>query len=344
MRVSRAVTFEEKRAFLSRAEAYGAGMEAVRVVETHMSLVFLTDGFAYKLKKPVHYPYLDFRTLEARENNCREELRLNRRLAKDVYLDVVPLTLTPEGILSLGARGEPVDWLVVMRRLSEGRFLDHVILSDRLSNQDVERVGALLVAFYKSAPSVEVDPNALIGRFETEHETSITTLRSHPFGLSAEKLESVDRAQRAFLAQERGLFFERVAAHQIVEGHGDLRPEHLHLGPPVNIIDCLEFNRWLRLVDPFEELAFLGMECERLGGGVFGDGLLAYCNERLTPAAPAPLVAFYKSVRAFLRARLSIRHLTEPHPRDPAKWPKLAEAYLDLAVRYAESITTKGAR
>ncbi len=344
MHVSRTVALEEKRAFLSRPETYGAGTETVRVVETHMSLVFLTDGYAYKLKKPVHYPYLDFRTVEARENNCREELRLNRRLTSDVYIDVVPLTLTPEGVLALGAKGEPVDWLVHMRRLSDERFLDQVILSGKLSMHDVERVGAPLVAFYKSAPAVEIDPNALVARFSAEHETSITFLRNHPFGLSAEKLKSVDDSQRAFLDQEKGLFFERVAAHQIVEGHGDLRPEHLHLEPPVNIIDCLEFSRWLRLVDPFEELAFLAMECERLGARAFADGLLAYCSERLVPPAPARLVAFYKSFRALLRTRLCIRHLTEPEPRDPAKWPKLAAMYLDLAARYGESLTRKATR
>jgi uncharacterized protein len=340
---ARTATLEEKRAFLSRADTYGPGASAVQVVETHMSLVFLTDGHAYKLKKPVQYPYLDFRTLEARAHDCREELRLNRRLAKDVYLDVVPLAQTAHGELALGKKGEIVDWLVHMRRLSNERFLDQAILSGEVSDDDVRSVGALLVSFYRSGAPAALDAAAYIARFDAERETNIMALKAHPFGLPLEKLTYVDDAQRGFLDRDKALLVGTVTARQIVEGHGDLRPEHVHLGPPVAIIDCLEFSQWLRLVDPFEELAFLTMECERLGAYAFAEGLLSFCSEGLARPAPPRLLAFYKSSRALLRARLCVMHLVEPAPREPAKWPKLATAYLDLSARAADVFTGKEA-
>src|SRR3990170_2390421 len=115
-----------KIAFLGRAEAYPDETASVERIETHMSWVFLTDRRAYKLKKPVRTSYLDHQTVEARRHACAEELRLNRRLAADVYLDLVPLTITGD-VPTLGGTGEIVDWLVVMRRLPAERMLSNVI-------------------------------------------------------------------------------------------------------------------------------------------------------------------------------------------------------------------------
>jgi aminoglycoside phosphotransferase family enzyme len=109
-------TLADKVAYLSRPESYGEGVGAVEVIETHMSYVFLVERLVYKLKKPVRYPFLDFSTLDARRFNCQEELRLNRRLARSVYLAVVPLSISSRG-LDLEGTGEPVEWLVKMRRL-----------------------------------------------------------------------------------------------------------------------------------------------------------------------------------------------------------------------------------
>ena len=112
----------DKLAFLSRPEAYAYAPAAVAVRETHMSWVFLAGDRAYKLKKPVRFSFLDFSTLALREAACRAELMLNRRLARDVYLDVAPLMAGPAG-LSIGGDGAVIDWLVVMRRLDQGGTL-----------------------------------------------------------------------------------------------------------------------------------------------------------------------------------------------------------------------------
>src|SRR5579885_1694049 len=128
-----------KVAFLSEPKTYGSPAGGVVRRETHMSWVFLAGERVYKLKKPVRFPYLDFSTLARREAACRAELRLNRRLAPDVYLGVIPLTAT-EGKLALGDGGDVIDWLVVMRRLDEGGTLEHAIAEKTIKVWQLDRL------------------------------------------------------------------------------------------------------------------------------------------------------------------------------------------------------------
>ena len=139
------------------SSTYSHPVTGVMRRETHMSWVFLAGDRVYKLKKPVRFPYLDFSTLGRREAACRAELSLNRRLASDVYLDVMPLTATPRG-LSIGGNATIVDWLVVMRRLDEGQTLEHAILEERLEPWQLDRLIATLVQFYRRAGRVFVSP------------------------------------------------------------------------------------------------------------------------------------------------------------------------------------------
>ena len=117
----------------------------------------------------------------------------------------------------------------------------------------------------------------------------------------------------------------------IIDGHGDLRPEHIWLGDPIRIIDCLEFNPVLRAVDPFEEMAFLALECEHLGCAWAAEHIRRRAQHVLPDGLSDALFAFYRCHRASLRARLAAAHLLEPDPRTPEKWRRLARTYLRLA-------------
>jgi aminoglycoside phosphotransferase family enzyme len=123
----------------------------------------------------------------------------------------------------------------------------------------------------------------------------------------------------------------RIRSRRIVDGHGDLRPEHIWLGDRIRVIDCLEFNPHLRAVDPFDEIAFLSLECERLGSPTTGEYLARHVRRGLRNGLSDELFLFYRCHRATLRARLAIAHLLEPNPRTPDKWPRLARNYLLLA-------------
>jgi len=324
------LSLADKVEFLLQASSYSPAASRVVRHETHMSEVFLTDGLVYKLKKPVRFPYLDFSTLARREGACRAELRLNRRLAPNIYRDVVPLVRAPRG-LTIGGDGEVVDWLVVMTRLDEAQMLDRVIEQRSLQHWQLDRVAATLVEFYRRAHAVFISPEAYCAQFEQTLAYDQRILLDPRFNLPSGAALRVIAAQRRFLARRSELLRERVRTRHIVDGHGDLRPEHIWAGDPVRIIDCLEFNPKLRMVDPFDEVAFLCVECERLGAAWAGAYLRRRIMHALHDGHTAELFTFYRCHRATLRARLAIAHLLEPHPRTPEKWPALARTYLRLA-------------
>ena len=323
-------TIAEKVAFLRTAEAYGKCKADVAAVETHMSWVFVVGNTVYKLKKPVKFPYLDYSTLGRREMACRAEQALNRRLTHSVYLDVAPLRLSMNG-LSIDGDGVVVDWLVVMRRLDETRLLDRAIATSTVGIAGIDRVAQLLVRFYRTADRTYLSPALHVREWQRNVELNHACLLNPQFMLPSGKIWRIDRAQRRFLTHRGTLLAARIVARRIVNGHGDLRPEHVWLGDPPQIIDCLEFNARLRAVDPFDDIAYLSMECERLGAAWIGNRIARLLTIGLHDEVPRILFRFYRCYRATLRARLAIAHLLEPHPRTPEKWPGLTRAYLRIA-------------
>jgi aminoglycoside phosphotransferase family enzyme len=323
--------------FLSRPDAYRPGAAEVIRRETHMSWVFLVNDRVYKLKKPVRFPYLDFSTLARREAACRAELRLNRALAPDIYLDVLPLVDTGGG-LSIGGAGTPVDWLVFMKRLDERSMLDQMIGERRVEIPQLDELVAKLSVFYRSATPVFLSPTVHIADWKRSLAYNRRILFDPRFHIPAGLVRRVDGAQRLFLERRGDLIAARMRRRRIVEGHGDLRPEHIWLNDKVRIIDCLEFNPRLRVVDPFDEIAFLSLECERLGAAWAGAYIERRMKRMLRDGPVEELFAFYRCHRATLRARLAIAHLLEQHPRTPEKWPRLAATYLKLAETSARKL------
>lgn len=328
-----------KVAFLGEPAAYPGGSgRPVSRRETHMSWVFFVDGAVYKLKKPVRFPYLDFSTLPRREAACRAEFALNQRLAPDVYRGVTPLVQTAEG-LRLGGAGRVVDWLVVMRRLDETHTLESRLLRRDLPLQDLDDLARALIRFYRRARPVRLAPAAQLFTWRQALVDNERVLLDRKLGLPLGLVRTVMAAQWRFLRDRQGLLGARGA--RIVEAHGDLRPEHVWVGSAIRIIDRLEFSAALRAVDPVDELAFLDLECERLGGAEAGRRLRRRVLAGLHEAPPPELYLFYRVYRASLRARLSIAHLLEVHPRTPEKWPRRARDYLAIAARDARGLDVR---
>lgn len=327
-------TLAAKVAFLSSPAAYAKPVADVVRRETHMSWVFLAGDKVYKLKKPVRFPYLDFSTLRRREVACRQELNLNRRLAPDIYLGVVPLVASGN-TLSIGGRGDTVDWLVVMRRLRSEWALECAIAEHRVHAYQLDRLVTKLARFYRHARRVYVRPEAELLTWHRNIVRDCRVLLDARFELPSGLIRSVERAQRRFLAERADVITQRIRERRIVDGHGDLRPEHIWLTDGIKIIDCLEFNAGLRAVDPFDEMAYLSLECERLGAAWIGDYVTNGLTQALHDTPSLDVFLFYRCHRATLRARLAIAHLLEPAPRTPEKWPKRAREYLEIAGRDA---------
>lgn len=365
------VSLEDKVRFLGSPAAYSGradpAITVVLAVETHMSWVFLVGSEAYKLKKPAKTSFLDFSTPEARRAHCLEEVRLNLRLAPDTYLGVTALTLKtglapasmpastadlapvetrmplPATGLTLDGSGPVVDWLVRMRRLPEGRLMDRLIARGELTAADVARLGGVLADFYSGLEPAGIAPEAYLERFRHQHSLNMAVLERSLPGSDQGLLREVAAVVEAFLDSDAGLLRRRVLAGRVVEGHGDLRPEHVCLTWPPVVIDCLEFNRFLRLVDPFEELAFLSLESARMGAAWVGEALAGSLAEALHDRPDRRLTAFHTAFRALLRAQLIMGHLQEPSPRTPELWPGLAREYLALGLQEARSLAARSA-
>ena len=319
-------------AFLRSPASYPDAPRVVVVKETHMSWVFLSDEYAYKLKKPIRFDGLDLGTPGLRHHGCDEEVRLNRRLAPDVYLGVSAITLTQTGELALDGKGQPIDWVVRMRRLPAERMLDALIEGRRARDEerDIRAVARYLACFFAAARPEAMSPSDYCARLERGVREDLGALSAARYGLSRERLEKLARAQLELLDRNPLLFERRVQANHVVEGHGDLRPEHICVRGQGAIIDCLEFSKDLRLLDPLDELAFLILECERLGDSRVGQWFLqTYCDVA-ADEAPAALLHFYRVYRALRRANIAARHLDDPTVRDPGRFAARARQYLEM--------------
>lgn len=322
----------EKIRFLGSPEAYDPAPAQVEVIETHMSVVFLTGTLAYKLKRPVRYPFLDFTTPEARLRYCRTELRLNRRLAGDVYRRVVALRMDASGRLSLGGGdGEIVDWLIEMEQLPADDMLDERIRAGRVSTDDVVGLAEVLGRFYAAARPQVRGGRAYLRHLRKESEVNRRLLLRQGWGTRSDRTASLLDSVDGLLARWTPALLARIAAGRIVEGHGDLRPEHICLRRPIVTIDCLEFDREMRILDPYDEVNYLGLECERQGAGWIRPLLLATLDDILGGRPEPGLIHTYAAFRAVLRARICMAHLLDAEPMQPDRWPREAAGYLALA-------------
>jgi len=330
--------------FLQSPATYPDHPSQVECIETHISWVFRTPHYVYKLKKTVQYPFLDFSKLPQREWACREELRLNRRMAANVYLDVMPITSDGKS-LHLNGRGTVVDWVVRMRRLQDEQNLCNRLNAGRVSTRDIDGLAAFLAEFYRGQPPIAVqveDYRRTLNRLVCENRDELSAGGHQLPRLTVERIHTA-QLQLLHLAPE--LFDVRVLDGRIIDGHGDLRPEHIYLNGSPLVIDCVEFNSELRRIDVVDELAYLAMECDYLNAPALGEAVLKRYFKLSADRPPRVLVPFYKAYRASVRAKVSALRETQAMYdasaacRDTAaRQHGNAEMYLDLADRYAAHI------
>ena len=317
------LTLEAKVAFLRGL--CGHGDEAI---ETHFAWVFLIGNRAWKLRKPVYRAPMDYRSLEARRLDSLEDIRLNRRLAPDVYLGAAPLTQAANHRLAIDGPGEIVDWLVCMRRLDRSRLLEARLARGPADPVSLQPVVRLLAEFYRAAmPAISNGP-AYVARVGRQVEANHRVLA--PAGIA--DVEALLARQREFIAQRSALLEQRATGGCVIEAHGDLRPEHVYLDDSPAIIDCLEFDRDLRVLDRAEELSFLHLECARIGHEATGLALLRGCLAQLADHATDALLHFYRSHRATTRAKLYVWRASEPDGGQPGGWLDHASGYVRSAM------------
>jgi aminoglycoside phosphotransferase family enzyme len=323
-------TLERKLAALRVPHTYPERTRRVTPVETHFAWVFLTERFAYKLKKPARQAGMDYRTLAARELGCRDELRLNLPLAPAIYLEVTPLVAHPGG-LRIGGAGRVVDWLVKMRRLPARTMLDRRLRATPPKAVELQAIAHLLADFYARADRVAFAPLGYLARLERRMAENRAGLAEFGVRVDQRLAGHVVDGHRRLLDEAEEVIGAR-GAH-VVDAHGDLRAEHVCLDP-LAVIDRLEFDRDLRLLDPHEDLALLALELERAGHGVLSQRLIAGIAASLEDVVPDFLTHIYMCQRAFVRARLAAWHLADPLYARDASWCRRTESLLRSAERH----------
>lgn len=296
--------------------AYSHPIESPRLLETHISWVVLTGPFAYKIKKPVSYDFIDASTLELRKHYCEEELRLNRRLAADLYLDVVPIALV-DGRLRVNASGaEPIEYAVRMRQFDTGVVLANLLDQQDVRPQEIIELARLLAHFHLDAPRSPGDatPKCTEGLFDAVLETSELLAAQNPETGSADQLARILHWIRALSCELEPTLQARERDQYVRECHGDL-----HAG---NIVrwrnallpfDGIEFNPDLRWIDVMNDAAFLVMDLVSRGRSDLAMTLLDsyleitgdYCGVRLLP--------YYATYRALVRAKVDALAIQQSH-------------------------------
>ena len=313
-----ALSVESLIAFLGEPANYEPAPETVEIVQTHISIVALTPTHVFKVKKPVDLGFLDFSTLERRRHYCEEEVRLNRRLCADVYEGVVPLlrevaAADRTDVIRFGRAEEMdapevVEYAVRMRRLDPAGFMDRLIEYDGVEPSDLLRVARKLRDFYVDTPATAATSEwGRVERIRISVDENFQQARAHVGRLlSAAALRALElQADRVF-ASDAMLLEHRRASGWVRDCHGDLHLDHVHVSPDqICIYDCIEFSERLRSIDVASDIAFLAMDLDFNGRPELARTLAGHMTGLLEDPELPLLLPFYKTYRAFVRAKVA---------------------------------------
>jgi uncharacterized protein len=326
---------------------------SVEHVQTHISHVFLAGPYVYKLKKAVRFPFLDASTPARRRALCEEELRLNWRLAAQVYLGVLAITRERDGRFALDGTGPAVDRVVWMRRLPAERMLDRLVSDGMVDAGILGRLARMLADFHASAPAgpavaAHAAPEAMLSAWRHALALAAPLVGG---ALPASTHTILASFGPGFLRHHDGLLRTRQMAGRIREGHGDLRAEHVcvvdapveggmpyaPLAPGIYVIDCVEFSHALRCNDVASEVAFLTMDLERLGRPDLAEAFVEAYVVASRDQQLRTLLAFYGAYRACVRGAVEGLKAaeTEVEPAERVAAATRARQYFALAQHHA---------
>ena len=320
--------------FLGRPKAYDPPPATVERIETHISVVFLAGAFAYKLKRAVQYNFVDFSTLERRRIACLNELRVNRRTAPQLYLEVLPVTVTTNDEFRLGGEGQAVEWLVKMRRFDQAALYDRMAEEGRLRLDSMPRLAETIAAFHASADRV-LSAGQVVEQLQGVLGGNAGIFAAHPESIRPQASEALAAASRDSLARLAPLLEARARGGYVRHCHGDLHLRNIVAieAAPV-LFDAIEFDDRLATIDVLHDLAFLLMDLGKRGLKAHANAVLnAYLGADANSGNLLGLAALrlFLSMRAAVRAKVELLRasLAEPGRADAVR--EEARAYFTLA-------------
>ncbi|MEI6414069.1 MAG: AAA family ATPase [Pseudomonadota bacterium] len=324
---------------LQNPQVYSHPVERVERIETHISTVLLAGDYAYKIKKPLDLGFLDFSTLDKRHRCCEEEIRLNRRLAPELYLDVVAITGTPASP-RLEGTGEPIEYAVKMRRFNQAELLSR---STALDPPLMEAIAEVTAAFHATIPAAAPDsefgePSAVFFPMQQNFD-QIRGLTDDPVRLS--RLDPLEHGTQARYERLTPLLTLRKQQGFIRECHGDMHLGNItRVDGTIRLFDGIEFNPALRWIDTLNEVAFFVMDLEQAGQAGLANRFLNTYLDLTGDFEGLPLLVFYKLYRALVRAKVTAFRVHQPgltEAERQAVWQEF-DRYLTLAEYYTQAV------
>jgi hypothetical protein len=329
-------------AAMMRPDFYPERPKEVELVQTHISYVFIAGDFVYKLKKAVRFSFIDCTNLGQRRHLCDEEIRLNRRLAHDVYLGRYPIIRHGSDFVLGDAPGEhygAIEYVIKMRRLPAERMLDRMLARHEVDRAGIDALAAVIVSFHRNASSAH---GTKYGSASALWHLVIGELRDLEqlvgVSVTGKRRSIIENFCRGFITSHWEMLNARAQAGRVREGHGDLRCEHICIEDgKISIFDCVEFSERLRTCDIASEVAFLAMDLDRLGAPELADELVGAIAESTHDDELPLLMPFYKCYRAVIRGVVeSLRsRQTEVEERERKSAIELAQQYFSFACDYA---------
>jgi aminoglycoside phosphotransferase family enzyme len=290
---------------LKNPKFFGSDVKSVQLIQTHISYVALTGSFAYKVKKPVNFGFLDFSTLDKRKYFCEEELRLNKRLCPNMYLDVLPIT-QKGNTLELNGDGTIVEFALKMKEFPQENIMTNLLLQNKISEETLDHICALLVDFYRQqTPSEEIKKFGEIQAVKQNIDENFDQTKPMiGFTISKETFYFIKEAAEKFFNLKKDLFGKRINEGKIYDCHGDLHSGNIIImDKNIHIFDCIEFNERFRFCDVASDIGFLSMDLDYLNFPYLSSYLIQKYVEESQDTNIFSVLNFYKSYRAFVRGK-----------------------------------------
>jgi aminoglycoside phosphotransferase family enzyme len=323
---------------LMKPEAYDEDSGSIELVQTHISFVFLTKRFVYKVKKAVDFGFLDFTTLEKRRFFCEKELELNRRLCGDMYLEVVPINKA--NAIKIKGAGETVEYAVKMKRMPQERMMSKLLEENKVDDKLIDRIAKVIADFHsKAETSRRISEFGSLAIIETNWKENFNqtkefvgkTISTEDFKLIHERVED-------FMKRKVSLFEKRRAEGRVRDCHGDIHSGNIFVTDGIYIFDAIEFNERFRYSDVAADVAFLAMDLDFRERPDLSDFFVERYIKYSGDQELAKLLPFCKCYRAYVRGKVVSFKLKDPNVSSEEKSAamKEAKAYFKLASTYTK--------
>ncbi len=324
---------------LLKPEVYPERTSRVKLIQTHISFVFITDNFVYKVKKPVDFGFLDFYTLRKRRYYCEKEVELNRRLSPDVYLGVVKITDEGDGLV-IDGDGEAVDYAVKMKKLPSKNLMLNLLEKGKLEELMIHQVAKKIAKFHDdAATNKKIDEFGSIGTIKKNTDENFQQTKKYVGKTITRDQFNIIKKYTENFYKNKEKFIKRIDQKKIRDCHGDLHLEHIYLMEPIAIIDCIEFNERFRYSDTAADVAFLAMDLDFHGYPEFSTALVNSYAKYSGDDDIYEIIDFYKIYRAFVRGKVIGFRLDDPNisKEDKENAASVARKYFSLAESYVKS-------